>query len=140
MPSPFEGQNLDALLEARAHVEAELAKGRAILADVNSAIAEATKDALDLAMKATGKYSGTINFMSGTLKLKADIKKDVKWDSAALAPIVASMPYEEAEKIFKIEFSVPERAFNALPDGNMKASILAARTVKYSEPKIVKAE
>jgi hypothetical protein len=64
------------------------------------------------------------------------IGKTVKYDNPALYTIAASIPWEQAQQVFKIEFDVAEKTLKSLEDEDLKKRIAAARTVKYGEPKI----
>lgn len=82
------------------------------------------------------KPSGTIHFNLDGEVFTADIDKRVKWDSDALQRIAGSISFEEALSLFKVEYSVPEKVFNDLADGDLKQRLTDARTVTYSQPKI----
>ena len=87
-----------------------------------------------------GKMSGDVTIsVDGAGKFKASISKTVKWDSAKLQSIAASMPWNEAISVFKIDFSVPEANYKAAqtmrPD--LAEKLIEARTVKYGDLKIV---
>lgn len=61
--------------------------------------------------------------------LKGEVKRTVTWDQTALLGLCFSMPEAEARKVFKLEISVPEKAF-ADSTGNFRAALEAARTTK----------
>jgi hypothetical protein len=65
------------------------------------------------------------------------MKPKVKWDSKKLQAVAATMPWEKIEKVFKIEFSVPERTFKAITEDKLMELLKPARTVEFSAPKIV---
>lgn len=70
------------------------------------------------------------------IKLTYSVKSKVEWDQDAMKAIAASMPWNMVERVFKIEFAVPERTFKALTDQSLIDKLTEARTVKYSEPKV----
>lgn len=84
-----------------------------------------------------GKQDGEMTREVDGAKLTFAIKAKVKWDSNGLRNIASNLPIETVEKIFKIDFSVPERTFKAITDSALLADLTTARTVEYSAPKIV---
>jgi hypothetical protein len=83
------------------------------------------------------KQHGQHTFEVDGVKLTAEVKATVKWDSTALEGIASKMPWPEAQRLFKIDFSVPEKNYNAIRDEKLLDQLIDARTVKYSEPKII---
>lgn len=70
-------------------------------------------------------------------KLKLDIKQTVKWDSAKLLQIGETFGVDVAQKILKMDLSVPEATFNAITDDALKNALIEARTVEIKAPTIV---
>jgi hypothetical protein len=70
------------------------------------------------------------------VKLTFKIGQRVDWDSDVLESIANTLPWEQVRRIMKIEFSVPEKNFNALPNDELKDRLMDARTVKYSAPSV----
>lgn len=143
----FKNANLPSLFNARAALEAEISAARealeatlapkkAKLEELNTDIATIAVPLARAAYEKEGKPDGTLRFASGDKIFKSEIKKTVSYDGDALMAIAGSIPWEEARTIFKFKADVPEKAFKALPEGPLKASIMAARSTKYSEPKI----
>lgn len=128
-------KTLDELLAARAHIEAQLAEGKAYLAVVNQAINETAGSAASLGFQRNGQTSGTVKFALDAKIYKAEIEKTVKWDSDMLQQVAGSLPFELARDTFKVTYSVTETVFKTLAD-DVQAKLMPARTVKYSEPKI----
>ena len=100
----------------------------ALLAQYGHQFAQALAD--------NGKQYGDITREVDGVKLTYSVKAKVKWDNDQLANIASSLPWEMTSKIFKIEFSVPERTFKAMTDQKLVDRLTDARTVEYSEPKI----
>lgn len=114
------------------------------LQDEINQISEAIHDSLsDTAAKLfseSGKPAGDVTMtIDGAGKFKASISKTVKWDSTKLQNIAASMPWNEAVGLFKIDFTVPEENFKAAQTmkPELAEKLLDARTVKYGDLKIV---
>jgi hypothetical protein len=84
-----------------------------------------------------GKQDGEMTREIEGVKMTFAIKAKVKWDSQKLKHICENLPYETVDKVFKIEFSVPERTFKALTSPELIADLTTARTVEYGQPKIV---
>lgn len=82
------------------------------------------------------KQHGQHTFEADGFKLTGEIRSTVKWDSNSLQQVAQTMPWMEVQKVFKIEFSVPEKTFNSITDEALRSRLVEARTVKYSEPKI----
>jgi hypothetical protein len=83
------------------------------------------------------RLSGDHSF-TGTsgLRLKASISKTVKWDSEKLKAIAAKMPWDLANEVFEIEFSVPEARYQNMTDAALKHTLTGARTTKYGDLKV----
>lgn len=85
------------------------------------------------------KQSGTVNLpLQDGMSAKGVVSKKVDWDSVRLLSIAQSMPWEKVTKLFKIEFSVPEKVYEgiAIADEDLKKRLDTARTVTYPAPKI----
>lgn len=81
---------------------------------------------------AQNKQSGDITLEREGVKLKGTIGKKVAWDSPKLMAIASAMPWDEATRLFKIEFSMTETAFKGVPDGELRSKLMDARTVTFS--------
>lgn len=84
-----------------------------------------------------GKQDGEMTREIDGQRLTFAIKSKVKWDSGKLQEVASSMDPNVVYKVFKIEFSVPERTFKALTDDGLIKKLTEARTVEYTQPKIV---
>jgi hypothetical protein len=79
-----------------------------------------------------GKEHGSASVVLPDLpgvKLVGEVKRTVAWDQGKLLGLAFSMPQDEARKVFKLEISVPEAAFNEA-SGNFRAALEDARTTK----------
>jgi hypothetical protein len=129
-------KSLEQLYNEQMSCAAALATAKAAKAAVDAEIVTATKSRVMQLYELTGKSHGTVSADVGTFTAKADISKEVKWDSGVLMSVASKMSWEEATKIFKIEFGVPEKAYKELtPD--LKAAVDAGRTTKYGDVKVV---
>jgi hypothetical protein len=91
---------------------------------------------LTTALAEQDKKHGQHTFDVDGLKLTAEIRATVKWDSSKLEKVAYSMPWADVQRIFKVEFSVPEKTFATISDAKLLDQLIDARTVKYSEPKV----
>lgn len=88
-------------------------------------------------LTSAGKQDGEMTREVDGEKLTFAIKAKVKWDSKTLQDVASGLPQDLVFKVFKIDFSVPERIFKALTDDALIDQISKARTVEYTQPKIV---
>jgi hypothetical protein len=84
----------------------------------------------------TEKTHGQHTFEVDGVKLVGEVKATVKWNSDALRGIAQTLPPEVVNKLFKIDFAVPEKTYQSITDTKLLDRLIDARTVKYSEPKI----
>lgn len=87
------------------------------------------------ALTEQGKVHGQFSFDADGYKLTGEVKATVKWNSDALRGIAQSLPNDQVNRLFKIEFSIPEKNFSTIDDKVLLTRLTEARTVKYSEPK-----
>ncbi len=124
------------LKELEASVKKVIAANNGILKDIQKEITSRYEDLARQAYDQANKESGSMTLPQGDFKLKTSISKSVKWDSTMLQQIAATMPWEDVSHYFKIDFKVPDSIFNAIPPGELKDKITAARTVKYGDLKL----
>lgn len=127
---------LKELLSRRAEREAELARAKESLAEVEAAIDAAVAETAAQARKLSGKDTGAVNFVLDGFEVKQTVQKTVKWDQAGLAGIydrIAAGGDDPADYI-KREYSVSESAFKKWP-GEVKAVFVPARSVVPGKPK-----
>jgi hypothetical protein len=84
----------------------------------------------------TDKTHGQHTFEVDGVKLVGEIKATIKWNSDALRGIAQTLPAEVVNKLFKIDFAVPEKTYQSITDTKLLDRLIDARTVKYSEAKI----
>lgn len=143
----FKNANLPSLFAVRASLETEIASAReavetqiapkkAKLEEVNADILVMGKPLATAAYEKEGKPDGTVRFASGDKIFKSEIKKTVSYDNDKLLEIANSIPWQQAQQVFKIKLDVSETVFKKLEDAALKQRITDARTAKYSEPKI----
>ena len=124
-------------------LHAALAKQNKIIATAESVVDGITAELrnryqvrLADALSEQGKTHGQFSFDADGYKLTGEVKATVKWNSDALRGIAQTLPHDTVARIFKIEFSVPEKTYSTITDDKLLARLVEARTVKYSDPKI----
>lgn len=124
------------LARAMVDLDAELAlltaERKAIVAELMVRYAVA----IDMAFDANKKTHGKVKVLEGSLELEAEVRQTVEWDQAKLTAAGESMAPDEARHLLKVELSVPEKVYNALPPGDVKDALTTARTTKLSAPSI----
>lgn len=110
---------------------------KATLDNINAELLARYGERFASELTAAGKTDGEVSREVDGVKLTYAVKPKVKWDNARLQAIAAGMPWDVAQRVFKIEFAVPERTFKALTDNGLIAKLNEARTVEYSEPKVI---
>ena len=120
-----------------------IATNKAIAENAEAKIVEATavlrsrfEPVLAEYYTSTLKTHGQYTFEVDGVKLVGEVKATVKWNSDALRGIAQTMPIETVNKLFKIDFSVPEKTYQSITDDKLLDRLIDARTVKYSDPKI----
>lgn len=109
---------------------------KAALSEIETEVLRRHGDAMSAALSADGKSVGECSREIDGIKITFARKAKVKWDNDTLETIAASMPWATAKKVFKIEFSVPERIYKALTDDSLVNRLNEARTVEVAEPRI----
>lgn len=107
--------------------------------NVDALKAELTKRTSETALKLyanANKEHGDLTFEVDGVKLKGSIERKIEYDQDALRAVAATMPWEKASRIFKIEFDVAEATYKAITDDELRTAITAARTVKTGELKV----
>lgn len=121
---------------SKATLEAQI---KALNVELRDTVQAEFKSAFDIA----NKLSGDITMAVDGIKLKGKIPKKVSWDNKILQQLASSMPWDKAQKIFDIKFSVPEKNYGAISiagEVDLLAKLDAARTVEYGDLKIEIAE
>lgn len=141
--TPIENVSLNALLALQTLALSNLASAKAQVAEVAGELQRRFADSAKTALKEADKTHGTTSLpLQDGLVAKAEVKKEVKWDSAKLQAVAQTLPWERVAAIFKIEFSVSETIYKgiaaAAPD--LQTKIDEARTVIFKEPAIALAK
>ena len=107
------------------------------VARVEAHVQERFSEAVSVAYSREKKKSGKLNIKrEDGFVIEANISKTVKWDSDKLKAVAQGMSWEEIQHYFKIDFSVSEAIFKALPPGPIRDAITNARTTNYGDPKV----
>ena len=133
------GLGYAALMDIIAEAKEELESQKAWIATIQDEIDVRLAPSVAAAIREAGKQHGTINLpIQGGLIAKGEISKKVEWDSAKLIEIAQTMPWERVSAVFNIKFSVSEKTWDGIVavGGPLADKIKAARTVKYSAPKV----
>ena len=123
----------EAAITQQAIIESAKEKMDGIQAELRRRYEPVLRDALAQQDKQYGQHT----FESDGVKLTAEVKATVKWDSDKLEKIAANLPWETVSRVFKIEFSVPEKNFKTINDSSLVDKLVEARTVKYSDAKVI---
>lgn len=124
--------SLDALRDLWVNYKraAELAKN--MQETINAEILRRYTDKVRAELSARGREHGEVTINEDDASVKVEVRATIKWDSESLRRIYNDHP--EARGLFKVEMSIPEKAYATVP-ATLKDSVDAARTVTYSEPK-----
>lgn len=123
----------EAAITQQTIIDSAKEKMDAIQAELRNRFEPVLREALAQQDKQYGQHT----FDADGVKLTAEVKATVKWDSAALEKIASNLPWETVSRVFKIEFSVPEKNFKAINDQALLDKLVDARTVKYSDAKVI---
>lgn len=105
---------------------------KALLAELARRFEEKIKAAYEKAAKAHGK----VTLRADGFDVEIDTRQKVEWDQAKLNAAGEAMKPEEAQHILKLELSVSEKTYNALPPGDVKKALTDARTTTLQAPSI----
>lgn len=137
LPITFSTKPLHELKEMSVDIGQTIAYQKQILDAINEEILNRYQAAFVQELQALGKTDGEVTREFDGVRMTYAMKPKVKWDSKKLQMIASTMPWEKIEKVFKIEFSVPERTYKAITEDALLDAVKAARTVEYSAPKVV---
>jgi hypothetical protein len=135
-----EAMTLADLREAVAAQNAIIDSAKEKLDGINTELRRRFEAVLRTSLEQQDKLSGQHTFEVDGFKLTGEVKATYKWDSAALEKVARTMPHQTVERLFKIEFSIPEKNYKSITDQPLLDRLDSARTVKYSDPKISFAE
>lgn len=110
---------------------------KATLDNINTELLSRYGERFKAELASAGKTEGEVSREVDGVKLTYAIKPKVKWDAAKLQAIAASLEWDVAQRVFKIDFSVPEKTYKAITDKGLLNRLTDARTVEYGEPKVV---
>lgn len=113
---------------------------------INDELEARFRPTIDYAFRDRGKAFGTVSLgiADPAFKLGCEIEKKVSWDSDELLACMADMEWEQIQRIFKIDLSIPEKIWDGLQVAapSLAAKFGRARTVKYTPkpPKLIPVE
>ena len=110
---------------------------KATLDSINAELLSRYGERFKAELALAGKQEGEVSREIDGVKMTFAIKPKVKWDGKKLEAIASTLPWTTVTKVFKIEFTVPEKTFKAMTDDGLLSKLNDARTVEYSEPKVV---
>jgi hypothetical protein len=125
------------LAELIAQERQHVAVCRERLADMEAELGRRQELTAAEILQAAGKETGTLAFSHGGMKFKAERAKKVTWDSDKLKAIAQGMPWEMAQRLFDIEFRVPENTYKAIHSPELIAKLDEARTTKTGDLRVV---
>lgn len=125
------------LIEMRQTAAESLASAKTFIASIDEEISRRYAGLAHSEYERVDKSHGKVTFNApDDVKIESVITKTVKWDSGLLQKIAFDMPWENVQKLFKVQFSMAEPVFQGLVDEEIAKKVGAARTVKYGDPKI----
>jgi len=127
-----------------------LTKLRDIAQSISSAIADCEAELKQIESEILRRYRGTLEKVLqerhqqhgeatievDDVKLKLGITKSVSWNTEKLKEIAAELDPELQATLFSVKISIPERTWDEISPTPAGKLLAAARTVKYSEPKV----
>ena len=137
IPITFSNKPLHELKEMAVDIGQTIVYQKQILDAINEEILTRYQPAFVEELKALGKVDGEATREFDGVRMTYAMKAKVKWDSSKLQEVAATLDPALVYKVFKIEFSVPERTFKAMTDDKLVKQLTEARTVEYTTPKIV---
>lgn len=113
-------------------------------ADVETIVTELKKrcaDNISAAYKKADKTHGKVTIKSASfgtdmpVEVDAEVRQTVEWNQDKLKAVFSDHP-NEASDVIEAKLSVPENTYKALPRGDLKTALTAARTTKLSKPSL----
>lgn len=123
----------------RADFESRISAAKDAISVIDAEIARRTIDKVQAAYAAAGKTDGTLTIdLPDGWKVKSVIRKTVKYDSDILLGVASQMPWDRAQKLFKVDVKMTEKLYGALDavDPELKMQIDKGRTVTTSDPSL----
>lgn len=127
------GVDVRALAQEVARKEVVAKHAAADLAEAKKALSERLRDTAR--QKLGNKLYGSASFeVPGVGKLKAEVKRTVRWDQVKLQEIAQGLDAAQFPLFFTYELKPNEDAYERLPDGEpLKDALTGARTTRYDE-------
>lgn len=128
--------NLQSLYDARQRILGEMKALKTELSTIDTEILLRYEAQVKAIFQREEKQHGSVRLMAEDgIELKAEIDRKVKWDDAILKGIASQMNWDEASRVFKISFEVPEKIYKTLPD-ELRKEVDKARKTTYGDIKI----
>ena len=128
--------NLQQLYDARQRILGNMKALKDQLSEIDRTILSRYEAQVKAVFTREDKLHGSVRLMAEDgIELKAEIDKKVKWDDAILKGIASRMNWDEASRVFKISFEVPEKIYKTLPD-ELRKEVDKARKTTYGDIKI----
>ncbi|CAM5220296.1 hypothetical protein CDEF62S_00616 [Castellaniella defragrans] len=104
-------------------------------AQVDAALAKRYSEQAQAALAATGRDFGTAHITDGSVAIKAELPKRVKWNQEKLAEIARRITAtgDRAEDFIDVKLAVAESRYNAWPPA-LRDQFTPARTVEAGKP------
>lgn len=128
--------NLREMIDAQTKLQAEAARIKTALSQVETQIDDYLKDQVRERLAVEEKDTGTVNFNVDGVDVKALVPKTVKWDQKRLAEIAVKIASagDDPENYMKVKREVSETSFKAWPE-QIKNVFMPARTVVTGKTK-----
>lgn len=129
-------ESLQSLYDARLRIQGQMQALKTQLSVIDNEILSRYEASLKAVFAREDKQHGSVRLMvEDGIELKAEIDRKVKWDNDALQGIAGRMNWEEASRVFKITFEVPEKIYKTLAP-ELRAEVDKARKTTYGDIKI----
>lgn len=129
-------EKLADLYDARQRIQSQMQALKTQLSVIDNAILSRYETQVKAVFTREDKQHGSVRLMAEDgIELKAEISKKVTWDNDALRNVAGRMNWDEASRIFKITFEVPEKIYKTLPD-ELRQEVDKARKTTYGDIKI----
>lgn len=132
---PLHNLSLAALHDRLIEADEATERAKATKAEIAAELEARFRTAIDAGFTQRVKAHGTVSIDApeAGFKIKGEIEKAVKWDSAALLASIADMGWEQVRRICKITVEIPEKIWTGLEASNpdLAKKLREARTVAY---------
>jgi hypothetical protein len=127
---------LTKLRDIAERISSAIADCQAELKQIESEILRRYRGSLEKVLQERHQQHGEAIIEVDDVKLKLGITKTVSWDSDKLKEIAADLESELQATLFNVKITIPERTWDEVSSTPAGKLLAAARTVKYSEPKV----